>query len=265
MTQRVRTHLKFKAGGFARKPSLDVVLPETCDEAMQRDGIDSKPRAGTGEKTWWLIQLVAAVPLVHWQETAPPADWLDAASRTEWDALLLEGWAWAAARQQDAHWSEALLDRALRLTIQPPREEKQKSWQPVLVMRLLELLLPVLTNAQREAFALSALHAQRDLTRDDAFVLPMLEGCRHAWSAEFSRAVLERMRRHARKRSHGLIWHMHNALHRFALHVQPALVAEAEQGWPRDDEVQWPLWQEAVDGFLTVLQFRHDMLKEINP
>ena len=50
--------LKFKSNKLRRK-TIEVTLPEACDKAMQRDGVEPKPGfRGVGEKAWWLQQML---------------------------------------------------------------------------------------------------------------------------------------------------------------------------------------------------------------
>src|SRR5262249_16912295 len=57
--------LKFKK--LLGKRSLEIDLPDACDDAMQRDGIEAKPPQGVGEKSWWLQQMAGAVPPARWE------------------------------------------------------------------------------------------------------------------------------------------------------------------------------------------------------
>ena len=51
---------------------LEVTLPEQCDADMERDGIERRPPRGTGERQFWLAQLLAAAPLSTWPR--PPEE-----------------------------------------------------------------------------------------------------------------------------------------------------------------------------------------------
>jgi hypothetical protein len=44
--------------------------------------------------------------------------------------------------------------------------------------------------------------------------------------------------------------------------MAPSLAGEAATGWPTQAKA-WEAWSPAIDEFLALLQFRHDMLKEI--
>jgi hypothetical protein len=93
------------------KARVDVELPAACDKAMQRDGIELKPPHGTGERTWWLQQMLASVPpsfwTAHWGMDAAAV--LEAARAGEEGKTLVQGWTEAAIRARDAAWAQALL------------------------------------------------------------------------------------------------------------------------------------------------------------
>lgn len=51
-------------------------------------------------------------------------------------------------------------------------------------------------------------------------------------------------------------------LPRFARRVPPDLYPELAKDWPTDAK-KWPQWSEAIERFLAVLQFRHEMHAEL--
>ncbi len=71
---------------------LEVEPPTECDPAMVRDGIEPKPPQGTGQRGWWLRQVVAATPLTSWSGviTAPPSQVLKVAMKTDWGCGSLD-------------------------------------------------------------------------------------------------------------------------------------------------------------------------------
>ena len=86
--------------------------PTACDQDMERDGVRRRAPKGTGERAWWLEQLVARAPLGTWigwlGET--PAE-IVGLTRDEWGAVVQAGWVRAAIAQRDAGWASALLER----------------------------------------------------------------------------------------------------------------------------------------------------------
>jgi hypothetical protein len=111
------------SGRFRKK--LEVALPGEPDAVARRDGIVDDGAAGrTGQRAWWLIQMVAAAPLALWERELglPPADLLRLSSQPE----LRHGWSQAAIRQRDVAWAWKLLharndgSNAALLSVLPP-------------------------------------------------------------------------------------------------------------------------------------------------
>jgi hypothetical protein len=92
-------------------------LPEECDTAMERDGVERTPPRGVGARQFWLAQLVEATPLSAWSEEATG----------EWRDLLRAAWARAAVRQRDADWARRLLGEAPELLAVLPKEERERA------------------------------------------------------------------------------------------------------------------------------------------
>jgi hypothetical protein len=107
---------------------LVVTPPAEFQPAWAADGIKEKPPQGTGEKAWWLRQLIALVPLAAWPERlgitarelfALPIDgdwaepvilgWMDAARRLPGLALPADFIPWLASLES---WPKAALHRS---------------------------------------------------------------------------------------------------------------------------------------------------------
>jgi hypothetical protein len=246
MLERVRPLLTLTAG---RKPRVEVALPEACDKAMIRDGIEPKPPSRQGEKAWWLQQMLGAIPPATWSQASgqKPAEWIQAAGRGEWRALLLQGWADAAQRHGDADWIEALLTELLK-----QREAVD-----------LPALFRALPPSRQEAFVLTVLRSNPSLQPDQP-AHGFLPSCQHPWSEELSRAVLQSLVRHAAKKDFKNPWVWPSFLKDLACYLSPALVSEAVSHLSEAARAEAP-WSGAIEEFLARLQFRYDMLKEINP
>lgn len=71
-----------------------------------------KPKGiSMGDRAWWLLQIVRAVPL-RWWETRTllrPAELIEWAKKTDWSDALLQGWAHAQSLQRTPEWAEAFL------------------------------------------------------------------------------------------------------------------------------------------------------------
>jgi hypothetical protein len=156
-----------------------VRLPDACGAAMERDGIVAKPPYGMGERAWWLLQAVAAVPPGTWSAAAgtAPGELLTAAGRGEWRDILVPAWRAAAVRHADAAWAEALVASPLR-----------RPWTLPGVDSSAGALLDILPADRAEAVALAAV-ADRDAAEASA----LLSSIRRQWSPELTRAVLDRI------------------------------------------------------------------------
>src|SRR5919202_6361913 len=123
---------------------------------MERDGIEPRAPRGTGERQFWLSQMLAATPLSSWPaHLGAPPDRL-VRMKGEWAELVREAWAIAALRQRDEAWARALYAGGVNTQ-----------------------LLRVLPQAEREAAA-----ARGRL--EDALACP------GPWGVELSRAVLRK-------------------------------------------------------------------------
>ncbi|TDP89354.1 DUF5691 domain-containing protein [Labedaea rhizosphaerae] len=115
MAERMAALVSVRRRSLGRRGVLVFELPTECDDAMKRDGIVASPPKGTGQRAWWLRQLLAATPLSFWDQYADsPADLLrmpfTGADGDTDDAVVLAGLAGAAARQHDPAWARALLE-----------------------------------------------------------------------------------------------------------------------------------------------------------
>jgi hypothetical protein len=133
MTERAKPLLRVGRGVRAR---LEAALPDGLDEAAARDIVLVKPPRGTGERAWWLAQILAATPLSVWEhelERRPP-DLVSLSVADKLASAVHAGWSHAAARQLNAAWAEALLPKSwdARLISALPREVAERHVQKAL-------------------------------------------------------------------------------------------------------------------------------------
>lgn len=99
------------------KRRLRVELPAALDKEAARDGIEASPPASRkiGERTWWLVQMIALVPPSHWTTRfgCDARTLVEAVVETEYSAELLSALTQAAARHADETWLAELLRQAL--------------------------------------------------------------------------------------------------------------------------------------------------------
>jgi hypothetical protein len=229
--------------------TLAIRPPESCDPTMVRDGIEAKPPQGgtaVGERSWWLLQLVGRAPLDYWQRRweLTPDRWIELAAKSDWKELLLSGWATAAARDGGSAWVQALLASDLAAG------RKQPLWS-------------ALGPADRDRRLRELLRVPQNL-RGEELVLPYLAEHERPWSPELSRLVLDAVQHCAAlPESRGYRdYQVRAMLQSAAYRVPPQQLAAYEAGWPRDDP-RWRDWSPSVDEFLSIVQFRSEMLEEI--
>jgi hypothetical protein len=249
MVERANLLLKFtpgEAGSLlklkkAKPPALEVTLPTACDKAMQRDGVVAKPARGMGEKAWWLRQLVAAIPVAHWetQWQASAADIVQAAAATEFSEALLDGFMLAAVDHHAASWAGALL----RWQLANAKLHKDTS----------TLLLGVLPYAEQAALLTEVL-ADPKLDARVAFDLfDAGTSCERGWDAALSRTILRWLRALVAQPSTD--WQMRMELAALPLMMAPEVLPEAATGWPTDGAA-WEFWSKGVDELIATAQFR---------
>ncbi|MBB4907915.1 DUF5691 domain-containing protein [Actinophytocola algeriensis] len=163
---------------------LTVELPDEPDAAARRDGVTDHREPGYGRAASWLIQILAATPLSTWDP-----DLIGDA-----DQEVLTGWTKAALRQRNQEWLAALARH-----------------QPG----------PELIGALTPEVATEILAGQKKL---DARFGGLLAAARGPWPAEFSAALINRMR--AQKTENVL----QLAASALAEHLHPAALAAVE-GW----------------------------------
>jgi hypothetical protein len=108
MTERARALVRVQRRPRAR---LEAQLPEALDMATARDIVVVKPPRGTGERAWWLRQILAATPPVLWERELErePAELVRLGVADNLAEAVHAGWSEAAARQRAAEWAAALL------------------------------------------------------------------------------------------------------------------------------------------------------------
>jgi len=245
MVERVRPLITLTTG---KKRKIDVILPESCDESMVRDGIEPKQRPGMGEKAWWLLQMLGAVPPSIWCQSwnAMPTELVEAAKRSEWKQPLLDGWALAARRHRDVEWAEALLTASMSKSTKIDTDG----------------LMDVLPPERRESFILDILRSNTEPLNGNHPALSLLPLCLHTWSDKLTRAVLNGVRSHIADKETKSNRKLRSLLKYFALYMTPYLVHEVAAVFSTEAEDE-PAWTRAVEEFLALLEFRNEMLRAI--
>ncbi len=114
--ERVKIELRLLKRVIAVKP------PDTFDPAWEADGIKGKPLQGTGEKAWWLRQMIALVPLVDWPDMlgVKESELFTLTLDSDWREPLLLGWIDSARRMPGRAQATQFLTFVATLDPWPP-------------------------------------------------------------------------------------------------------------------------------------------------
>jgi hypothetical protein len=227
-----------------KRRTIEVTLPEACDKAMQRDGVEPKPYyRSVGEKAWWLQQMLSLIPPKVWSQESglTISELIEKAKRNKWERVLLDGWTQAALLCQDLDWADALLNETA--------SEKMQS------------LFQLLPQARQEAFIIKLLEADPAL---DTYTKPAyicIACCQRQWGEALSRAVIDSMVHTVTKSEKSRYWMWTAIGDNIGRHLDPALIPEAVM---RLTEATKSLTERRaeLEPFLNLIQFRHEMLKE---
>lgn len=244
------------------KKKLATTLPEAHEKSWERDGIVAKPRQGMGERSWWLMQIIAVTPPAHWVERfgIPPAD-LIAAATDEHGAEVLEGWSRAAVLYDASDWMQPLVEAwSKRLG--------KRAGGGVTPLEMCELLLPKLPQPALEAMALKILRhgeSKQDIAWETlAAALP------RPWSAGLAREWLASLRAFARDelaslKSYAPDWRDCSDEHATLLPAE--CLDEALSPWEMDEYAnnRWQAnsWREQHERFLKAVRQRQRIRDEI--
>lgn len=221
-------------------PSLSVELPSECTPEMQRDGVEPRPPAGTGERAWWLQQIVAQVPPSHWTSAfgIGAATMIALARKTEAEQPLLHGLAMATAQYGDETWRLAWIDVTDDMPDLMPFALSANTGAGV-------------ATAERVAAIVRALDANDPRAGEFALVVP------GPWDVTFSRAFVQYMQDQLAVGASPQAW----ALQRGLLTVAAVQVAPETpgmlEGWP-ENMPQQPV-RDAIAAFCDTVRLRAAM------
>ena len=228
---------------------IGIEPPATCDRPMRRDGIAPRPPAGTGERAWWLEEILARAPLSVWPA---PARFLARPVSEAWAVTVRRGLARAAAAQHDIAWALALVDPLTAGVVTDGQPDDR------LLLKALYDVLPAQELAARAAAALD-----RGLVGAMAVELEhVLALCPRPWPPAVAEAVLGALEAHLGNRGAG--WRAASLCELAALRLPadlaPRVAALAERVRavrPNDPGVAF------IERFAATVRFRKDMLEEL--
>lgn len=233
------------------KETLFVALPKACDEGMLRDGVLPKVpyyRDGIGERTWWLLQMLRAVPPAHHVRRfrRDSRALVAAASGNEHARHLLDGLYEATVTHGDCDMAVALVDAMLEADSSPASGDVY----PALGVSLARLLPPALRSARAQ-------QTLRPPLRNGHPALPLLEGCDFVWSDDLAKAFVRAIRASMRVPV-GESEAVRSLLAGAVLRVPASCVDFAKMGWPLTERVPPWTWAHAYDQFLEALRYREE-------
>ncbi|NHZ37727.1 DUF5691 domain-containing protein [Massilia rubra] len=235
-------------------------VPQERDKSMQRDGVGAGLYPAMGEKSGWLVDILAAVPPTHWSSTfdASPRACLALAMASEFKHTLLLGWSSALQRSLQAGydaglhaWFTAFLDLYLKSTgIHTHMPRDFFSLFGALPPDAADDLLRTLVEATPAAW-MRAHSSLIDLLDDAA------KNAKRNWPLDLSKAVVGRIQAGCAANTLQS-WSLSYTMATLALVLDPLGIEDYENGWPKDIP-EFAQWEETVDKFLRTLRFRHDM------
>ncbi len=216
MLERAAPLLEYKSGLRAR---LEVKLPEECDKAMTRDGLDatssySQANDKLGQKSFVLSQILGAIPIHFWRQKwkVSTADILKLTDKNEWQQALVLGWFNAAQRSQDREMAEALLKEFLI--------KKQQLFSPL-------PLVDLLTAKRREEIIIEIIQSHGNEEDARGTIMNLLGAVNHQWSARFTRTILDCA--HSYFKTDERAWFY--ALRTWAFYMSPSIALEEMAKW----------------------------------
>jgi len=248
MTARLQAVLQLE--GSAQTGRLQVALPAECDAAMRRDGVGAGAHPGFGEKTGWVIDMLAAVDPCIWSQRfgAAPRACLALARGGDAGNELVRGWGLAAIRHRTPDW---VRDFATWWLAAPPG---LRNAVPDGVFDVHAALFHDDRDGTLSAL-LDALPANW-LDEDAAtrLLLRLTAGAPESWPAAPSRRMVQHLAAvlpAAANVSH--VWLLKALLDRLARVLDPSVAAALDAGGAPDDQ-----WRGTLDKFFDIVRFRHE-------
>jgi hypothetical protein len=245
-----KSFLGLKSG----KASFQVTPFETADPSMLRDGIEPKSSSRTmGDKAYIIYQIVEAIPPAYWLERwqANPHALLRDAAESEYAEVLVRGWRDALHRHPNSTWADVFMQYWLS------RQEKKLKdyYQPV---------FSGLSYAQFEGLVFESFRKDTEALWDKHPATELVIGYNGEgdWRPELVQALVKSIKKRIAS-NNAYQWRLQkDGLKKLALHVPPGMAGELAEGWP-EDSPNWSGWAKDVREFLSLLELRKEMLKEI--
>lgn len=240
--------------GKGTKTKVTLTLPENIDDAMIRDGIDPSVQWYSGGlKASRLGQMIALLSPTEWEMVSQ----LDASQclhiflQNDSVALLLPALLEAIVRHRNKDWMAAFLNQWLEKYDEP-------QWQKLSLTPLLDLLPNLLFNE----IAIKSFKPLKTLPEENTPLDLLLKLEQQNWSGDLALLFVRNLQAWmvSEEASYWGAWNIRLILKNAAYRVHPLQFSKLNEGWPTETPV-WGSWQKDVDGFLTTLRFRKEMLE----
>jgi hypothetical protein len=231
--------------------SFKLELPTECNEAMLRDGIEPKSPAGLGERTWWLVQIIAATPLTFWQPYCQndPVQMLALLKKNESEKAIVEALGLAAIRQQQTNWIGAILQWW----------NDRNPAKVVSGLSTFESLQTALSGIEQEAFISKILaDPAQKLSMSRILDILRIRGLAGSpWSLTFTAEVFEYLQEHVPKQKQNHYWDFQNMFNTMSRYLPIETISMIESLYPILEE-RHPL-SIILEPVLALLHFRQEM------
>jgi hypothetical protein len=253
---RLKSLVRSLTGTKLDSGKLGITPPRDFDKQWEKDGIQEKPPPGTGQREFWLVQIMERIPPTHWEEQfqTSAANLIQAASDDDFGIALLEAWSKAALFFKCSQWMAALWDFWNQW--KPNNElakvrERAETW--------IKELLKSMPEAERQPRIHSLL--ERSFQEPNAALFPV-EILQRPWPSVLARQCLSHVKEMAAsppKNQDAYIWARTLAV-TAAQEIPQECFAEALVPWvlPEGDDYTTRIWRKAVEEFQETVRLRND-------
>ena len=252
-------------GLLKKKLRLVSNPPEQIDKDWERDGIASKPPAGSGKRAHWTVTLLASIPPSHWTARFDvPADQLiNAVEGDNFAGAILSGWTHAAAifaadDVESATWLWPLWKEWSAAA------EREKGKGRAEAIAHLSSLLPLLSLADAENALTGLLESSKKEAQGD--LLGLLTEVDRPWSTAFAMKYLNVVRAVLKKQKDNSAYLWANTLSTAGSALPEEAFAAALADWQiAESDSTWHVEaaRREVEKFCDTVQMRKSFLEEL--
>ncbi|MGH2494577.1 MAG: DUF5691 domain-containing protein [Ktedonobacteraceae bacterium] len=242
---------------------LKLELPTAFDKVWLRDGIMEKPQSGVGERSWWMIQILACIPPTRWEEQFKmmPAKLIEMADADKFGNSIIEGWSRAAQLFSAEQWGEPLWDWW-------HGQQRKKALSGTTTSDMRDELMHLMPARLVESKVLyMMLHS---MLLEGADWDELLAGVPTPWSNEFGDVYLQTLRQHIaslelnKKNYYPYSDSWFNSLETAATRLPSSCFEAVLTVWPLPEGDSWQheQWREQLQEFTNTLRIRQRLLEE---